>query len=197
MISFHAHTSRPRESPVAETDGPHVVVVVSIHCSRRCSLGSDAVAWLLKSSGNPGTLCFCHNFPGAMQAAEGTPPKVRKTTHVGMRETEFLIQVPVDMFGTLEESGEHCFVKTFPCTNTVDGVSKLMHNMGAKERVEFCFSLVRTWPRLLAAVREYDEGEVARTLKNQRHRDRIRKKTKDAKLNKTGAILKDTTLKNT
>jgi hypothetical protein len=119
-----------------------------------------------------------------------------------MRETEFLIQVPVDMFGTLEESGEHCFVKTFPCTNTVDGVSKLMHNMGAKERVEFCFSLVRTWPRLLAAVREYDEGTVARTLKKQRqaNKDRMRKNTKDHKLKNTEgrkAIMKDTMLKNT
>jgi hypothetical protein len=117
-----------------------------------------------------------------------------------MQERAFLVQVPVDMFGTLEESGEHCFVKTFPCTNTVDGVSKLMRNMGAKERVEFCFSLVRTWPRLLAAVREYDEGEVARTLKNQRHKDRMRKNTKDAKLKKTEggkAIMKDTKLKNT
>ena len=126
-----------------------------------------------------------------MQAAVGTPPKVRKTTHVGMQESEFLVRVPVDMFGTLE-SGEHCFVKTVPSSNTVEGVSKLMRNMGAKERVEHCFSLVRTWPRLLAAVREYDEGEVARALKEQRqaHKDRMRNKG-------VKVIMKDAQLKNT
>ena len=196
---MHTHVVPERAQSPRPTHGPHVVVVVIIHCSRRCSIGSDAVGWLLKSSGKPCTHCFCRNGAGAMQAAVGTPPKVRKTTHVGMQESEFLVRVPVDMFGTLE-SGEHCFVKTAPSSNTVEGVSKLMRNMGAKERVEHCFSLVRTWPRLLAAVREYDEGEVARALKNQRHKDRMRKNTKDAKLKNTEggkAIMKDAKLKNT
>ena len=136
-----------------------------------------------------------------MQAAVGTQPKVRKTTHVGMQVNEFLVRAPVDMFGT-RESGEHCFVKTVPSSNTVEGGSKLLRSMEAKERVEHCFSLVRTWPRLLAAVREYDEGEVACALKKQRqaHKDRMRKNTKDAKLKSTEggkAIMMNAKLKNT
>ena len=106
-------------------------------------------------------------------------------TDVRMKVNVFLVRVPCDMFGT-QESGEHCFVTNFPSSPEIQGVSKLMRNMGPKERVEYCFSLVRTWPTLLTAVREYDESRLKRKAlidrRNSKKRKALHMDRKDHKL---------------
>ena len=120
---------------------------------------------------------------GTMNAELGTPSKVRMATDVRMKVNEFLVRVPCDMFGT-QESGEHCFVTKFPSSPEIQVVSKLMRNMGPKERVEYCFSLVRTWPRLLTAVCEYDESRLKRKALIDRRNSKKRKAHMDRKVHK-------------
>ena len=59
-----------------------------------------------------------------------------------------------------------------------------MRNMGPKERVEYCFSLVRTWPRLLTAVRQYDESRLKRKALIDRRNSKKRKAHMDRKVHK-------------
>ena len=56
-----------------------------------------------------------------------------------------------------------------------------MRNMGPKDRVEYWFSLVRTWPRLLTAVREYDENSLKRKALIDRRNSKKRKAHMDRK----------------
>jgi hypothetical protein len=117
---------------------------------------------------------------------DAEPCKVRMATDIRMKVNVVLVRVPCDMFGT-QESGEHCFVTKLPSSPEIHRVSKLMHNMGPTERVEYCFTLVCTWPRLLTAVREYDESRLKRkavmdrrnSKKRQAHMDRRDHKLED------------------
>jgi hypothetical protein len=114
---------------------------------------------------------------------DAEPCKVRMTTDVRMKVNVVLVRVPCDMLGT-QESGEHCLVTKFPSSPEIQRVSKLMHSMGPKELLEYCFSLVRTWPRLLTAVREYDESRLKRKAVIDRRNSRKRKAHMDRKDNK-------------